>query len=67
MSVYASVSQGGLTITEQTVCQDATFNGYTFTGQGVKMGDTLQLSFQVQYEADGASRTDNCTATLIKE
>ncbi len=64
--VEAVVAQGGLEIPVQTICTDISFSGYTFSGQGAKQGDTLTVTFQVSYEVDGATRTDNCTATLIK-
>lgn len=67
LAVRAKVGLNSLTLPSQTVCQDGNFAGYTFTGQGIRQGDTLNLSFSVVYEADGVARQDNCTATLVKE
>lgn len=67
LEVQATVGINSLTITSQTICQNGNFKGYTFTGQGTRQGDTLNLSFLVTYEADGVPLQDNCTATMIKE
>ena len=67
VQVKAVIAQGGLAIPDQTVCEDLSFEGYTFMGQGSKQGDTLLVTFEVSYEVDGTTRTDNCIATLIRE
>jgi hypothetical protein len=65
--VIATIDTLGFRIASQTVCADADFAGYEFSGQGQRRGDTLRLSFQVNYESDGQQRQDNCMAVLVKE
>ncbi|MDX2248267.1 MAG: calcium-binding EGF-like domain-containing protein [Bacteroidia bacterium] len=64
VKLTASISGANIALPSQTV--DCGAIAYTFQGEGSFSGTTLTLDFSVQYESDGFSRTDNCTAIMQK-
>lgn len=64
VKLEASISGAEIGIASQTI--DCGVIAYTFEGEGSFSGTTLTLNFTVQYESDGFSKTDNCTAIMQK-
>lgn len=64
--VEANFNGNSIEMPEQTVCGDSNFEGYTFDGTGTVFTDSIRLDFNVNYTVDGNSRTDNCTAILVR-
>lgn len=64
VQLEASIAGAQIGIPSQVI--DCGVISYTFEGEGTISGGTLNISFTVEYESDGITKTDNCTATLEK-
>ncbi len=65
LAISANVNGNALIINRQDV--DCGAIVYTYEGNGGIQGDTLRLTFSVEYDTGGSTRKDACSATLVKE